>query len=175
MEPQRTIKFAGTDVNILGTVVKAGSAAPNFHAHTQDWRFVSAFEETAGKIRIIASVPSLETSVCDRETRRFNTEAANLSQDIAIITISADLPFTQKKWCGAAGIEQVWVVSDHKEMDFGQKYGCLMEQPRLLTRAVFVVDRQGIIQYAAYMNALGDEPDYDAVLKAAKAALNGGE
>ncbi len=174
MDPQRTIKFAGADVNIQGAVVKVGDLASDFHAHTQDWRYVSIFEETTGKVRILAAVPSLETGVCDRETRRFNTEAANLSPEIAIITISADLPFTQKKWCGAAGIEQVLVVSDHKEMAFAQKYGCLMEQPRLLTRAVFVVDRKGIIQYAAYMNALGDEPDYEAVLNAAKAALTGG-
>lgn len=174
MDPQRTIKFAGADVNIQGAVVKVGDLASDFHAHTQDWRYVSIFEETAGKVRILAAVPSLETGVCDRETRRFNTEAANLSPEIAIITISADLPFTQKKWCGAAGIEQVLVVSDHKEMDFAQKFGCLMEQPRLLTRAVFVVDRKGIIQYAAYLNALGDEPDYEAVLNAAKAALTGG-
>jgi len=174
MDPQRNIKFAGADANILGEVVKVGDLASDFHAHTQDWRYVSVFEETAGKVRILAAVPSLETGVCDRETRRFNTEAADLSQEIAIITISADLPFTQKKWCGAAGIDQVLVVSDHKEMDFGQKYGCLIEQPRLLTLAVFVVDRKGIIQYAAYMNALGDEPDYEAVLNAAKAALNSG-
>jgi thiol peroxidase len=132
----------------------------------------SGLADTAGKVRIIAAVPSLETDVCDRETRRFNQEAAALGADIVILVISTDLPFTQKRWCGAAGVDQVIVLSDHMTADFGIKYGCLIKEARILRRAVFVVDRQGKITYAAYMPALGQEPDYAAVLAAARAALD---
>ena len=128
-------------------------------------------EHTKGKVRILAAVPSLDTPVCDRETRRFNQEAAALGDDIVIVVISADLPFAQKRWCGAAGVDQVLVVSDHMDMDFGEKYGTLMKEVRLMRRAVFVVDRDGNIVYADYMPALGDEPNYEEVLAAAKAAL----
>jgi thiol peroxidase len=127
--------------------------------------------DTQGKVRVISSVLSLETDVCDRETRRFNQEAAALSKDVAILVISNDLPFTQKRWCGAAGVEQVIILSDHMSGDFGVKYGVLIKEARILRRAVFVVDRTGKLTYVAYMLALGDEPNYSEVLDAAKAAL----
>jgi thiol peroxidase len=127
--------------------------------------------DTAGKVRIIAAVPSLETDTCDRETRRFNQEASALGRDIVIEVVSTDLPYTQKRWCGAAAIEQVMVLSDHMTAEFGEKYGCLIKERRILRRAVFVVDRQDIVVYAAYMPALGVEPNYEEVLAAARAAL----
>ena len=127
--------------------------------------------DTTGKVRIISAVLSLETDVCDRETKRFNQEAASLSKDIAILVISTDLPFTQARWCGAAGVDQVSVLSDHMSTDFGLKYGVLLKEVRFLRRAVFVVDRSGKLTYVAYMPALGEEPDYAEVLKAARAAL----
>jgi thiol peroxidase len=105
------------------------------------------------------------------KTRRFNLEASALSKDIIILVVSTDLPYAQKRWCGAAGVDQVTVLSDHMSADFGLKYGCLIKEARVLRRAAFVVDRAGKIAYAAYMPALGVEPDYAAVLAAAKAAL----
>ena len=127
--------------------------------------------DTTGKVRIIAAVPSLDTDTCDRETRRFNQEAAGLSEDIVIEVISTDLPYAQKRWCGAAGVDRVMVLSDHMTAEFGEKYGCLIKERRTLRRAVFVVDRQDKITYAAYMPALGVEPNYEEVLEAARAAL----
>ena len=166
------IKFGGVDVTIIGADIKKGQAAPDFIVHALDWSDVRGLETTAGKVRIIAAVPSLETAVCDRETRRFNEEAASLSDEIAILVISTDLPFTQKRWCGAAGIDQVKVLSDHMAVEFGEKYGCLIKERRVLRRAVFVVDRNDIVTYVEYMPVIGDEPDYEAVLAAAKIALN---
>lgn len=164
-------KFRGQPVTVVGPHLKPGDVAPDFVTHTLDWAPFSGLADTAGNVRIIAAVPSLETEVCDRETRRFNQEAAALSKDISILVISTDLPYTQKRWCGAAGVNQVTVLSDHMDVDFGRKYGCLIKETRVLRRAAFVVDRLGKISYAAYMAALGEEPNYPEVLAAAQAAL----
>jgi len=171
MERFGIIKFRGQEVTVLGADLNPGDMAPEFSAQTLEWSQYSGLANTAGRVRIIAAVPSLDTEVCDRETRRFNQEAAGLSKDIAILVISTDLPFAQKRWCGAAGVDQVTVLSDHKEADFGIKYGCLIKEARILRRAIFVLDRTGKIVYAAYMPALSEEPKYTEVLAAAKAAL----
>ena len=165
------VKFRGKEVTVLGPDLKAGQAAPEFSAQTLEWLPFNGLADTQGKVRIIAAVPSLDTDVCDRETRRFNQEAAALSKEIVILVISADLPFAQKRWCGAAGVDQVTVLSDHLSAEFGLKYGCLIKEARILRRAVFVVDRSGKLVYVTYMPALGVEPDYAEVLAAAKAAL----
>ena len=165
------LQLADKDVTIIGDDVKVGQVAPDFSVQALDWSTVRGLGDTQGKVRIIAAVPSLSTSVCDRETRRFNQEAANLSADIVIIVVSTDLPYTQKSWCGAAGVDQVMVLSDHMNAEFGEKYGCLVKERRILRRAVFVVDRQDKVTYVAYMPALGVEPDYEEVLDAARAAL----
>jgi thiol peroxidase len=165
------IKFGGKEATIVGNDLKAGDKAPEFTVLKQDWSVVKALKDTKRKVRIIASMPSLETSVCDRETRRFNEEASKLSKAIAILVVSADLPYTQKRWCGAAGVDQVITYSDSLKVDFGSKYGCLIKEGRVLRRAVFVVDRKRVIRYAAYMPALGDEPNYEEVLAAARDAL----
>ncbi len=170
MEREGLLELGGVGVTIIGPDIEVGQDAPEIMLQDQDWKDVKVLEATSGKVRILAAVPSLSTSVCDRETRRFNEEAAKLSEDIRIVTISHDLPFTQKNWCGAAGVEQVWVVSDHKDAEFGEKYGTLIKERRILRRAVFVVDRDGKVTYADYMPALGDEPDYEAVLAAARKA-----
>ncbi len=171
--PERNgiITFAGKDVTVIGKDIQVGEIAPEFEVQQQDWSTISALEATKGKVRIIAAVPSLETSVCDRETKRFNEEAASLSKDIAILVISTDLPYTQKRWCGAAGVDQVMVLSDHMDVDFGKKYGVLIKELRILRRAIFVVDRNNHVTYADYMPTIGAEPDYDAVIEAAKQAL----
>jgi thiol peroxidase len=170
-ERRGLLKLAGKDVTILGPGINIGDQAPEFEAMTNNWELVNVLTQSAGKVRIIAAVPSLETAVCDRETRTFNQAASELDDNIMIITISADLPFTQARWCGAVGIERVLVVSDHLSADFGQKYGCLIKERRILRRAVFVVNQENTVVYVDYMKALGDEPDYQAVLQAAKEAL----
>jgi thiol peroxidase len=165
------VKFRGQPVTVIGPDLKPGDMAPEFLVQTLDWAPFNGLANTSGKVRIITALASLDTDVCDRETRRFNTEAAALGGDIVILSISADLPFAQKRWCGAEGVDQVTVLSDHMGTDFGLKYGCLIKEARILRRAVFVVDRSGKITYAAYMPAIGDEPNYAEVLAAAKAAI----
>ncbi len=171
MAVKRTTKISGVDVPILGDEIRVGQKAPEFTGTGQDWSRVKALESSNGAVRVLAAVPSLETSVCDRETRRFNVEAANLSTDVRIFVLSTDLPYTQKRWCGAAGVDRVTTLSDHMEAEFGMKYGCLIKDRRVLSRAVFVVGRGDKVVYAAYMAALGDEPDYGAVLAAVRGAL----
>lgn len=173
VERKGVIQFGGKDVTVVGPDIQVGQEAPEFVATTQQWERIPVLEHTKGKVRVIAAVPSLDTPVCDLETDKFNQAAAQLSEDIIIVTISADLPFAQARWCGAHGVDpnRLLVVSDHLEMEFGRKYGCLMKEVRLLRRAVFVVDRANRVVYADYMAQLGDEPKYDEVLEAAKQAL----
>ena len=168
IERSGIIQFKGKDVTVVGKDIVVGQTAPDFSATDQNWEKVNILEHTKGKVRIIASVPSLETSICDRETRKFNEEAISLDENIHIIVISTDLPYTQEKWCGAAGIERVLVVSDHLSVEFGEKYGCLMREPRVLRRAVFIVDQNDMIVYARYMENLGDEPNYGEVIREAR-------
>ena len=165
------IRFAGKEQTVIGDDIQLGQKAPDFTIQKNDWSMSKAFRETKRKVRIIASVPSLDTPVCDRETRRFNEEAAKLGKNVAVIVVSMDLPVAQKRWCGAAGVDQVLTVSDVVKADFGKKYGTLMDEVRILRRAVFVVDQKRIVRYVAYMPANGDEPNYDQVLAAAKEAL----
>jgi thioredoxin-dependent peroxiredoxin len=165
------IKVGGKDATVVGDDVKVGAVAPDFLVQTNDWANIRGLADTSGKVRILAAVPSLDTAVCDRETRRFNQEATALAKDIVIEVISTDLPYTQKRWCGAAGVEQVMTLSDHMTAEFGEKYGVLIKERRILRRAVFVVGRDNKLTYVAYMPELGVEPDYGQVLEAAKKAL----
>jgi len=165
------LKYSGMEQTVIGDDIQVGQKAPDFLIQKNDWTLSKAFKETKRKVRIIASVPSLDTSTCDRETRRFNEEAAKLGKNIVVLVVSMDLPAAQKRWCGAAGVDQVMTVSDVYKTDFGKKYGTLMEGVRLLRRAVFIVDRKKIVRYVAYMAANSDEPNYEEVLAAAKAAL----
>jgi thiol peroxidase len=171
------MELSGKPATIVGADVAVGQPAPDFTAQVgvwpgkELWEEVRPLAETAGQVRILAAVPSLDTNTCNLETRRFNEEAAGLAGDIVIITVSTDLPVAQKRWCGAAGVERVRVVSDHMAVEFGVRYGALMKERRWLRRAVFVVDRAGVVRYAAYMPKLGVEPDYPAVLAAAREAL----
>ncbi len=164
-------QFRGVDQTVVGPDMKPGDAAPDFVATANDWSSVRVLQATQGKVRLLASLPSLETSVCDRETRRFNQEASRLGDDVRIFAISADLPYTQERWCGAAGIDRVTTVSDHAAMDFGTRYGCLIKEKRVLRRAVFVIGRDDRVVYADYMKAMGDEPNYAEVLEAVRQAL----
>jgi len=159
--------FAGNPLTLVGTEVKVGDAAPDFTVTANDLSPVS-LADYKGKVVIVASVPSLDTPVCDMETRRFNTEAAALGDDVVILTVSMDLPFAQARWCGAAGVEAVKTLSDHKDASFGLGWGALIKELRLLTRAVFVLDREGTVSYVQYLKEITEEPDYAAALAAAK-------
>ncbi|WP_419784800.1 thiol peroxidase [Pseudodesulfovibrio sp.] len=159
--------FKGNPLTLLGPELKVGDVAPDFTALANDLS-PATLADFKGKVLIVASVPSLDTAVCDIETRRFNTEAAALGDDIAILTLSMDLPFAQARWCGAAGVEAVKTLSDHKDASFGEGWGTLIQELRLLTRAVFVVDQKGTITYVQYLSEVTEEPDYEAALAAAK-------
>ena len=161
------VTFGGMPVTLVGPELKIGDDAPDVEVTDNDLKPVklSTFK---GKVAIVSAVASLDTSVCDVETRRFNQEAGKLGDDVVVLTISMDLPFTQKRWCGAAGVESVKTFSDHRTAAFGQAWGVLMKELRVLARAVFVVDREGDIRYIELMKEVGTEPDYDAALKVVK-------
>lgn len=167
---ERTVTMHGNPLTLSGNVLNVGDKAPdckvvdNKLAQTG----LSAYQ---GKVIVISSVPSLDTPVCDVETRRFNLEAGKLGNDVVILTISMDLPFAQKRWCGAAGVSSVTTLSDHRDADFGQAYGVLLKDLRLLARAVFVVDRKNIIRHIEIVKEIASEPDYDACLKAVENCL----
>jgi thiol peroxidase len=160
-------KFA----TIIGDDVKVGDMAPEFTSVVTGWGTVNPIQESRGKVIILCAVPSIDTETCDIETRRFNQEAADLSDDIVIYTVSTDFPFAQKRWCGATGVERVKLVSDVIDAEFGEKYGLLIKERRYFRRAVFIVGRDGKLTYVNYLPVLGQQPDYDEVIAAAKAAL----
>ncbi len=161
------VTMKGNPITLMGTEPKVGDMAPDFVAVDNDLNPVN-FDSFRGKVCIVSSVPSLDTPVCDMETRRFNDEAGRLGDDVEILTISMDLPFAQKRWCGAAGVDRVQTLSDHRDAAFGQAYGVLIKGLRLLARAVFVVDKEGTIRYMELVKEIASEPDYDSVLTAVK-------
>jgi thiol peroxidase len=166
-EQTSMVTMKGQPVTLVGKVVKVGQKAPDFDVVANDMSVVK-FSSFAGKTCIIASVPSLDTSVCDMETRRFNEEAGKLGSDVIVLTISMDLPFAQKRWCGAAGVKNVQTLSDYRYASFGNTYGVLIKDLRLLARAVFIVDKTGIVRYVQIVPEIATEPNYDAVLEAVK-------
>jgi len=164
------VTFKNNPVTLIGNEVKVGEQAPDFTVLANDMSPVT-LKDSQGKVRLIISVPSLDTGVCDAETRRFNEEVAGIGGDIAFYTVSVDLPFAQKRWCAAAGIEGVHTVSDYKDLSFGEAYGVHMKELRLLARAVFVVDREGTVTYVEYVSEGTSHPNYEAAIEAVKAAL----
>jgi len=164
------VTMKGNPITLVGNEVKVGQKAPDFELVANDLALVK-LSSFGGKVCIITSVPSLDTPVCDMETRRFNEEAGRLGDDLAILTISTDLPFAQKRWCGAAGVKNVLTLSDHREAAFGKSYGVLIKDLRLLARAVFVVDKQGVIRYVELVKEIASEPNYEAALNAAKGLM----
>ena len=162
------ITMKGNPLTLLGKELKVGDVAPDFEVLDNDLAPVK-FSSFRGKICVISSVPSLDTPICDMETRRFNEEAVKLGENIQILTISMDLPFAQKRWCGAAGVHKVVTLSDHRDASFGTAYGALIKELRLLARIVFVVDGEGFIRYIQVVKEQTEEPDYDAVLEAVNA------
>lgn len=163
------VTFKGISHTVLGPVLQVGDQAPDFVLHANDWREVT-LADTTGKVRLISVVPSLDTGICDAQTRRFNQEAASLGENVAILTVSVDLPYAQRRWCGAAGIDRVQTLSDHMEMNFGDAYGTHIRELRLEQRAIFVVDENDTVTYVEYVPEIAQHPDYDAALAAVRAA-----
>ncbi len=168
-ERANEVTFKGNPVTLLGSRVKVGDKAPNCKLLTNDLA-ERGIEDYRGKVCLISVVPSLDTGVCDAQTRRFNEEIGNLGDDVVGLTVSADLPFAQKRWCGAAGIDCISTLSDHRDMAFGEAYGTHIKELRLDARAVFVVDKEGIIRYVEYVPEMTNHPNYEAALDAAREA-----
>jgi thioredoxin-dependent peroxiredoxin len=166
-ERKGAVTMRGNPVTLVGAEVKPGQKAPGFTALGKGLAPIT-LEQFKGKVKIISAVPSIDTPVCDTETRRFNQEAAKLPGDVQVLTISMDLPFAQARWCGAAGVDKVTMLSDFRDRDFGVKYGALIKELGLLARAVFVVDRNDSVTHVEYVKEVTKEPDYAAALNAAK-------
>jgi thiol peroxidase len=166
-EYPNAVTLHGNPMTLVGDPIQVGDTAPDATLIDNEMKPVS-LSSYRGKVVVLATVPSLDTPVCDMETRRFNSEATKLSDDVVILTVSVDLPFAQKRWCGAAGVDRVITLSDHREAALGRAYGLLIKELRLLARAVLVLDRDGIVRHRQLVKEVGDEPDYEAALAAAK-------
>lgn len=166
METTRKVTFKGQPLTLTGRELKAGDSAPDAELTANDWSTVK-LSDYAGKVHLLNVVYSLESSICDAQTHKFNEEATKLG-DVVVLTLSADLPVTQKRWCGASGLENVITLSDHKSMGFSDAYGTHIKERRVTSRAVFVVDRQGIVRYVEYVPEIASHPNYDAALNALK-------
>lgn len=162
------VTFKNDPVTLLGTEIKVGDTAPNFTVVSNDLSERS-LADYKGKIKLISVVPSLDTGVCSAQTKRFNEEADKL-ENVHVLTISMDLPFAQTRWCSAEGVSNLDTLSDHRDADFGEKYGVLIKELRLLARSIFVVDEDDKVVYVEYVPEVTTHPDYDAALEAAKKA-----
>lgn len=166
-ERSAAVTMHGNPLTLVGRALSVGDPAPDLELLDNDLNPVklSSFQ---GKVCVISAVPSLDTPVCDMETRRFNEAAGKLGDDVVILTVSMDLPFAQKRWCGAAGVESVTALSDHRDAAFGTAFGVLIKELRLLGRSIFVLDRKGTVQYIQHVKELSEEPDYDSVIGAVR-------
>ena len=168
MERAGATTLKGNPLTLVGPELKAGDAAPDFNLVDNGLKPVT-LNDTGHNVRIISVVPSLDTPVCDAQTKRFNEEAAKMP-NVDIITVSMDLPFAQKRWCGQFGVDNVKMLSDHKDSSFGSNYGTLIKELRIESRAIFVVDPSNKIRHAEYVKEVADHPDYEAALSAARNA-----
>ncbi|MDX2160737.1 MAG: thiol peroxidase [bacterium] len=161
------MKLGERELPVAAEMLQLGAPAPDFRLTANDWS-IKTLADYDGEVKLISVVPSLDTRVCAAQTRRFNQEAAGLSSDVVILTISADLPYAQRRWCAAEGIDRVFTLSDHKDMNFATAYGVHVTDLRITQRSVFVLDRQNVVQYAEYVYLMGDEPTYEAALAKAR-------
>ena len=164
---KRTVLFKGNPLTLLGPEIKVGSKAPDFQVLAEDLSKVT-LQTFKGKTKLISVVPSLDTPVCDQQTRRFNEEAAKLPQEVVVLTVSMDLPFAQKRFCSTAGISKVKVLSDHRDTSFGLAYGVLIKELRLLTRSIFIIGADDRLQYVEYVKEVTNHPNYEAALDSLK-------
>jgi thiol peroxidase len=168
-ERKGKVTMRGNPMTLVGPELKPGQKAPAFTAVGKGLAPVT-LDQFKGKVKIIAAIPSIDTPVCDAETRRFNEEASKLPGDVQILTISMDLPFAQARWCGAAGVDKVTTISDWRAAEFGQKYGALIKELHLLARAVFVIDKNDNVVYSEYVKEVANQPNFEAALDAARKA-----
>jgi thiol peroxidase len=164
---QRTIEFRGSPKTLVGTPLKVGDKFPSAKLQANDWTDID-LDTFDGVVRLVSVVPSLDTGVCDAQTKRFNEEAEKLGEKVKVITVSADSPFTQKRWAGDAEVKNITVLSDHMNMNFGNAVGTHIKELRLNQRSVFVVDADGTLRYVEYVPIFGQHPDYDAAIEAVK-------
>ncbi len=169
-ERKAAVLFKGNPLTLVGDEVKVGQKAPDFKVLGEGLAEFS-LANFKGKTLLISVVPSLDTPICDLQTKRFNEEASKLPSDVAVVTISVDLPFAQKRWCGAAQAAKVQCLSDHRETSFGKAYGVLIKELRLLARSIFIISPQGVVQYAEYVKEVTTHPDYDKALNSLKAGV----
>ena len=167
IERKNGVTFKGKPQTVIGKQLKVGDKAPDFKLLANDLTEVT-LASSAGKVRLISVVTSLDTGVCDAETRRFNQEAVNFSDDVVVLTVSVDLPFAQKRWCGAAGVDRVQTLSDHRDMNFGDAYGTHVKELLLEQRSIFIVDKNDVIRYVQYLPENSNHPDYETALAALK-------
>lgn len=159
------VTFAGNPITLAGQEVQVGQEAPNFSALRQDLTPFDFYSATKDKVKVISIAPSIDTGVCSLQTIRFNEEAGKLKDDVQIVTVTVDLPFAQKRYCAAEGIENIDVVSDHKDLDFGVKYGFVIDELRLLSRGIVVVDKDNSVKHVEYVSEVTEHPDYDKALE----------
>lgn len=152
---------------VTGAMLAVGDSAPNFDLTANDWKHMT-LADYDGKVKILSLVPSLDTRVCSAQTHRFNREASALGEEIVVLTISADLPYAQRRWCGAEGIDRVVTLSDHFDMNFSTAYGVHVTDLRICQRACFVVDKNNVVRHAEYMHVIGDEINFNAALSVAR-------
>ncbi|MDQ0208121.1 thiol peroxidase [Alkalicoccobacillus murimartini] len=162
------ITFKDNPMTVLGNEVEVGQKAPDFTVLANDLSEVT-LADTENRVRLISVIPSIDTGVCDAQTRKFNEEAGSI-ENVEVLTISADLPFAQRRWCASSGLEHVQTLSDHKDLSFGKAYGVALEELRLLARAVFVIDSKGTVVHAEYVSEATNHPDYEQAITAAKNA-----
>ncbi|BCG58710.1 thiol peroxidase [Paenibacillus sp. URB8-2] len=172
MSQERTgvATFKGSPITLVGPQLQVGDSAPDF-VLSKNLLEEATLKDFSGKIKLISVVPSLDTGVCDAQTRRFNSEAAELGDGVVILTVSADLPFAQARWCGAAGIDRVITLSDYKTNGFGEAYGVLIKEFKLDMRSIFVLDKDNKITYVEYLNEMAEHPNYEAAIDAVKSLL----
>ncbi|MEZ4589692.1 MAG: thiol peroxidase [Chloroflexota bacterium] len=161
------VTLKGNPQTVRGEQLKVGDNAPAFTLTANDFSPVT-LADSAGKVRLISVVPSLYTGICDAQTRRFNEEAASLGENVVILTVSVDFPPSQRQWCGAAGVERVQTLSDHKDMSFGDAYGTHIVENRWEQRSIFVVDAEDVVRYVEYVPEIAQHPDYEAALTAVR-------
>ncbi|WP_336771633.1 MULTISPECIES: thiol peroxidase [unclassified Paenibacillus] len=172
MSQERTgvAAFKGNPITLIGPEVKVGDQAPDFTINKSLVDSVS-LKDFAGKVKLISVVPSIDTGVCDAQTRRFNEEAASLGDNVIVLTVSVDTPFAQSRWCGAAGVDKVVMLSDFKSHDFGQAYGVYIKEFGLDMRSIFVIDANDKVQYVEYLSEMTEHPNYEQAINAVKALV----
>lgn len=170
MERTGKVTFFGNPLTLVGQEVKVGETAPGFTVLDKEMKEVG-LKDFKGKVTIVSVTPSLDTPVCDMQARRFNEEARKLSTDVAVLNVSMDLPFAIARFCATAGIDKVYALSDHRDASFGQAYGVLVKELRLLARSIFVIDKAGVVCYVELVPEMTNQPDYDKALDAARKAV----